>query len=217
MGSSEQTSASIEADAFFARFINAPAAVIAAVVAERDGNLRAVVDESRAFGYWDRKIAARTARRTRRNTAERTRQIADATRFNHPLEAARRPAPEATSALPSPRVVRIDEQQRRETARWWGGFRSEPHRNFIAGQVQREVRDAKVQQRRNALHARMAGERWRAEQQAFERAQWRAVLARQAERRRLRVANRWAAISEQRALEIATTALAKTTPPQGRK
>ena len=88
MGSSEQTSASGEADAFFARFTNAVPEVVAAVVADRDGNLQAVVEESRAFGYWDRKITARAARRTRRDTAERTRKIAEAPRFSRPVEAA---------------------------------------------------------------------------------------------------------------------------------
>ena len=219
MGPDTQTTDVEQADAFFARFTNPTPEVIAQLTAERGGNLAAVTAEDKAYGYWARTLAARAKRRTSRERTTRTAEIAAATRTAHPNESARLAplSPESVATLPPRRLPRRTESERRATATYWRHLTNPDTARILTSTLQREARTATEHARRAAKAERLAAEKWRLEQRAFERAQWRQVLAANADRRRRQVANRWSAISEQRALEIALAALTEQRPPQARK
>ena len=211
-----------QADAFFAQFVDGSPEVVAAVLAEGRGDLSGVVREDREYGYWARVVEKRAARRAARQravAAERMRQIAAATRLAHPDERARlAPLPaESAVLLPARRVARVSGEERADTAGWWAGLRVAERRQVLANRMRREVRDGPIEQRRTIVRARSAAERWWLEQRAFERQQWQAVLAVQADRRRKRITNQWIVLNEQRAYEIALAALDKASPPQAGK
>jgi hypothetical protein len=218
MGHHEQTDSEKEADAFFAAFADATPEIIERVRAEAGGNLAAVVEEDRAFGYWDRKMAARAARkalRQRAEWAERAQHMSAAAHLRRPDEAARRtPLPDAvTVTLPAPRIVVLTDAERTDTRRWWGRLERGVGIRTLARRIRTEVRESAEEQRR-AARAALA---WQREQRAFEAAQWHEVVARRNARPSRKIANRWIAIDENRALQIAIAALEKRNPPQGHK
>ena len=219
MGQHEWTEHQAEAHAFFAQFIDAGPDVIARVLGERGGNLSAVVAEDKEFGYWARKMTDRAMRRVARERAEWAERMAQFDR----LDALRVPtAPAAPIAdteqpaliLPEPRIVVLTEDERNETRRWWQ--RLAEHRGTVTlrSRIRREVRQAEQEEK----FARRATTAWQQEQRAFERAQWRAVIARRDARPAKKRANQWLAIDEDRALAIAIAALEQQQkrPPQGR-
>lgn len=218
MGPVEQagSDAQAEADAFFGWFVDAAPEVVARVVAERGGDLAAVVEEGKAFGYWDRKIAARTARRVAREQAEAEERarIFGASALSRPVDEGARLVPlseESAALLPAARVVELTGAERAETARWWRRLADPAAARGRARRVGAEVRDGERAARRAVGEAAA----WRMGQRVFEREQYRAVIARRNARPQRRIANRWVAISEDRALAIALEVLEKGTPPQG--
>ena len=217
MGYHEQTDSDREADAFFAAFTDAAGEVIERVRAEAGGNLAAIVEEDRAFGYWEKKMAARAARKAERQRAEwteRAKRMAAAVHLRQPNEAARRaPLPKAvTVALPAPRLVVLTEAERAESRRWWRRLERGIGTRTLARRIRHEVDDSAKEQRRAAR----AATAWQREQRAFEAAQWHEVVAHRNARPRKKIANRWIAIDEDRALQIAIAALDKQNPPQGK-
>lgn len=213
----DRTTSDIEADAFFAQFNDAAPDVIARVRTEGSGDLIAIVAEDQAFGYWARKMAARAERRAAREAAEqaeRARIAAASPHLTQPRPSARRiPAPVERVTLPAPRIVTLTTAERADTRRWWHRLEHEPAARGLVRRIRTESRTSEQQQRR-AARAHAA---WQAEQRAFERAQWHAVVANRNSRPARKKANQWIAIDEDRALAIAIAALDKRTPPQGRK
>ncbi len=217
MGPVERFESDREADRFFAAFIDATPERIAAVENERDGDIAAVVAEHNAYGYWARKMAERAARRTAQEHAE---TVARAERFaalhRNPDETARlAPLPEAsTVTLPEPRFVILTDPEYNETREWWLRLITNPgSARMLSRRLRNEASDALKAKRR----ADRAAAAWRLEQRAFERAQWRAAIAPRISRPTRKIANRWVAIDEDRALQIAIAALGLQDPPQGRK
>ena len=118
MGPVEWTESDRQADRFFAGFANATPELIAGIASEQGGDLAEVVAEEKAFGYWDRKMAARAARRAEREQAEWVDQVRRAAAFNRtPDETARlAPLPEASAViLPEPRFVILTDPEYNET------------------------------------------------------------------------------------------------------
>lgn len=217
MGPDERARHDAEADAFFARFTSASIDLIATVWAERYGDLQTVTAEEKAYGYWGRKMAARAERRAQQELAATRAQQAHQDRLNAiPTTPPAAPIPadgQPPVLLPLPRVVVLADEERADTAAWWRRLANNQGAATLRARMRRERRDAVADDR----FAARANAAWRAEQRAFERAQWREVLAVAADRRRRKVANRWVAISEDRALEIALAALTGDRPPQARK
>lgn len=214
MGSDEWTDSDIQAERFFAQFEHASPELIAKVQAEQDVSvhLARVTAESREFGYWGRKIAERDARRAARDlAAARVRQAQtdrlDALRIT-PAPSDGTPQPQPV-ALPAPRIVILTDAERGDTERWWRRLAEHRGTKTLARRIRTEVRSAEQDARFQAR----ATKAWQQEQRAFERAQWQAITKRGRARRK--VANRWVAISEDRALAIALAALDQH-PPQGR-
>lgn len=216
MGHDTWTERQDAADAFFAQFIDAPASVLMRVQWERGGNLDTVAAEYKAFGYWARKMADRAARRTERDLAEWAARTAQFDR----LDALRTATPPAAPAadpdkpaviLPAPRVVVLTDAERAETRRWWQRLANHDGTRTLGARIRREIRQAE-QDDRFAARATTA---WQREQRAFERAEWKAVIARRDSRTQKKVALQWAVIDEDRALAIALAAYDKTHPPQG--
>lgn len=220
MGPDEQTTSDLEADAFFAQFIDATSDVIARIAAEAGGDLSSVVAEGKAYGYWDRKMAARAARRAAQQRTAAAAQIATASRTSRPDERARLAPLSADSAalLPDYRVVRLTEAERRETRGYWRRLTNPATAALLVRSIAREERRSTDRQHRAEREQQRQTATWRLEQRAFERGQWQAVLLQRDAWRRKKIAIRWIAISEQRALEIAIAVLEhKDVPPQGRK
>jgi hypothetical protein len=216
MGCSGRTESDLQADRFFAGFANATPELIAAVELERGGDLGAVVAES--VGYWERKMAARAERREARErarAAERAQLFAASALASGPDERARlTPVAESSRvALPVPRFVLLTDAEYEETRRWWLRLENPSAARGLAIRIRREIRGAERQQRT----AERAAAAWRLEQRAFERAQWRDVVANRNARPARKRANQWVAIDQDRALEIAIAAMEKEAPPQGRK
>ena len=216
MGCSRRTESDLQADRFFAGFANATPELIAAVELERGGDLTAVVAES--VGYWNRKMAARAERREARErarAAERARLFAVSALTSGPDERARlTPAAESSGVvLPVPRFVLLTDAEYEDTRRWWLRLENPSAARGLAIRIRREVRDAEREQRM----AERAAAAWRLEQRAFERAQWREVVANRNARPARKRANQWVAIDQDRALEIAIAAMEKQAPPQGRQ
>lgn len=218
MGHDERTDRQAAADAFFEQFIDAPLSVVMRVQRERGGNLEKVVAEDKEFGYWARKMADRAARRTEREIAEWTARTAQFDR----LDALRTQAPPAVPVdeaeqpaviLPEPRIVLLTDQERDETRRWWQRLADHRGTRTLGTRIRREIRQAEQDDK----FAARATATWQLEQRAFERAEWRAVIARRDGRAEKKVALQWAAITEDRALAIALAAYDKTHPPQGEK
>jgi hypothetical protein len=214
MGPDERARHDAEADAFFAKFDNASIDLIAEVWAEKHGDLGSVTAEDKAFGYWKRKMAARAERRA-------VKELAATRALQERLDVLAAPAPAAPNpadgqprvTLPERRIVILTDEQRAETNAWWRRLANNQGAVTLRARIRREIRDAAA----DTVFAARANTAWRMEQRAFERAQWREVLATRADRQRRKVADTWSAISEQRAMEIAIAALEKTDPPQGRK
>lgn len=219
MGPEEQAEHDSQAEAFFAQFINPSPEVIARTTAEAGGNLTAIVAEDKAYGYWDRKMADRAARRAAKQRTAAAAQIASANRTAHPDESARlAPLPaESAALLPPHRIVRLSETERREARSYWRRLTNPATVALLMRTIAREDRRAADRQRRASRDQQRQSAAWRLEQRAFEREQWQTVLLQRDAWRRKKVALRWIAISEQRALEIAIAVLEKQSlPPQGR-
>lgn len=218
MGAVEWSRSDWEADRFFAGFANATPEVIAAIETERGGDLAAIVAEEKAFGYWDRKMAARARRRAERDHAEaveRATRVEACAVTRGPDEGARlAPLPEQSLLmLPVARFVLLTDAEYEDTRRWWRRLQNPTIARRLARKIRAEVRDADQAARRAAREAAV----WREGERAFERAQWREVIANRNTRPARRIANQWVAIGEDRALAIALAALEQGTPPQARK
>jgi hypothetical protein len=212
MGPDERARHDAEADAFFAHFENASIDLIAQVWAEKHGNLDTITAEDKAYGYWARKMAARAERRALRDlAAERARQARQERLDAIPTVAPAAPIPadgQPPVILPLPRIVVLTDDERAETDAWWQRLAHNRGVRTLGTRIRREVREAKA----DDLYAARANAAWRLEQRAFERAQWQDVT--NGGRQRRKVAARWVAISEDRALAIALAALEKQHPPQ---
>jgi len=213
MGQVERTWSDLQADRFFVGFANATPELVAAVELERGGDLTAVVAES--VGYWDRKMAARATRRQERErfrAAERARSFAGSALVRGPDERARlTSATEPAPVLPEARFVLLTDAEYEDTRRWWLRLENPSAARGLGIRIRREVRSAEREQRR----ADRAAAVWRLEQRAFERAQWREVIANRDSRPARKRANQWVAIDQDRALAIAIAALENAAPPQG--
>jgi hypothetical protein len=185
------------------------------VWAEKDGNLDTVTAEDKAYGYWARKMAARAERRAIRELADARARQAQQDRLDAiPTVAPAAPVPadgHPPVVLPTPRVVVLTEEERTETVKWWQRLANNQGAATLRARIRREIRAAAADDR----FAARANAAWRNEQRAFERAQWQDVT--RGGRKRRKVAARWVAISEDRALAIALAALDNQHPPQGRK
>ena len=217
MGAVERSWSDWEADRFFAGFVNATPELIAAIETERGGDLAAVVAEEKAFGYWDRKMAARAQRRAERDRAEAVERAArlEASAVTRGPDEGARLAPLAEQSalmLPEARFVLLTDAEYNDTRRWWHRLQNPTTARSLARKIQAEIRDADRNARRAAREAAV----WREGERAFERAQWRAVVANRNTRPARRIANQWVAIDEDRALAIALAALEQGTPPQPR-
>jgi hypothetical protein len=215
MGPDERARHDAEADAFFAKFINPSIDLIAEVGAERYGDLETVTAEDKAYGFWARKMAARAERRAIRELADtRARQMQQDRLDAIPTVAPKAPIPadgQPPVVLPKPRIVVLTDQERTETAKWWSRLANNQGAGTLRARIRGEIRDAAADDR----FAARANAAWRNEQRAFERAQWQDVT--NSGRKRRKVAARWVAITEDRALAIALAALDNQHPPQGRK
>lgn len=215
MGQVERTWSDLQADRFFAGFANATPELVAAVELERGGNLTAVVAES--VGYWDLKMAARAARRQERDrfrATERARVFAESALVRGADERARltRAIEPSALVLPEARFVLLTDAEYEDTRRWWLRLENPSAAHGLAIRIRREIRNAQREQRETDR----AAAAWRLEERAFERAQWRAVVANRNTRPARRIANQWVAIDEDRALAIALAALEQDAPPQAR-
>ncbi|WP_345482155.1 hypothetical protein [Amnibacterium soli] len=215
MGQGKRTWSDLQADRFFAGFADPTPELVAAVESERGGDLTAVVAES--VGYWDRKMAARAARRQERDrfrAAERARVFAESALVHGPNERARlTPATEPSALLlPEARFVLLTDAEYEDTRRWWLRLENPSAAHRLGIRIRREVRNAEQEQRKTDR----AAAAWRLEERAFERAQWREVIANRNSRPARKRANQWIAIEEDRALAIAMAALENEAPPQGR-
>ena len=175
-----------------------------------------VVAES--VGYCDRKMTARAQRREARDrirAAQRARAFEASALVHGPDERARlAPAPEPFEVvLPVPRFVLLTDAEYEESRRWWARLENPSAARGLAIRIHREIRDGARRQREAARTAAA----WRLEQRAFERAQWRAVIANRDSRPARKRANQWVTIDQDRALAIATAALEKAAPPQAHK
>ena len=218
MGEVQRTGSDVEADAFFAQFVDAAPEVIQRVAGERGANLAAVVAEDKAFGYWDRKMAARAARRVERDrleVQERARRLQGFPLAASRVEGARlAPLPvKSVVLLPVPRFVILTDAEYNDTARWWSRLDNPTTARSLARRIQNEISDAARAERRRVR----AVAAWQEGERAFERAQWKAVIANRDSRPQRKAANQWVAIGEDRAMEIALAVLGKAVPPQGRK